>query len=392
MIFAYIIIENKKGGTIMDKKNKLSFVGAFSLASVWFGAHVGGGFASGSQTMSFFIRYGRYASLFAVISMALVGLTYRENMIMARHYRAYDYHSFGKALFEPYNKVLSPVYDICYIMAGLLAVSASIAGAAALLTDIFKISYFFSVAIIGILTLLMSMFGSQIVSRASSVLTILIVVSFFIICIEGISLGSEMLKINLAQPVETTTLWKGAIKALSYAGFQCFAFLGLLGATSLTVDDKDCTTVTGIGFVLNAVMIALTVFLIQAFMPAVAKETLPILAASKLTGKTYLIIAYSIALFCAFLSTAVAVVYGNITLFTRMAVEKGSNLANRKKILSSIIGVIIIVISMLVSSFGLTKIIAVGYSYFGYIGIFLVIIPSLTYGHYRNKKFKEKSN
>ena len=143
---------------------------------------------------------------------------------------------------------------------------------------------------------------------------------------------------------------------------------------------------------LNAVMIALTVFLIQAFMPVVAKETLPILAASKLTGKTYLIIAYSIALFCAFLSTAVAVVYGNITLFTRMAVEKGSNLANRKKILSSIIGVIIIVISMLVSSFGLTKIIAVGYSYFGYIGIFLVIIPSLTYGHYRNKKFKEKSN
>ena len=36
-------------------------------------------------------------------------------------------------------------------------------------------------------------------------------------------------------------------------------------------------------------------------------------------------------------------------------------------------------------------IIAVGYSYFGYIGIFLVIIPSLTYCRMRNKKHaKEK--
>lgn len=372
-------------------KNGLAWAGVFSIASVWFGAHVGGGFASGSQSMSFFIQYGKYAALFSVLSMVVVGLTYRENMIMARHYNAYDYHSFGKVLFQPYNKILSPIYDICYIMAGMLAVSASIAGAAALLTQVFGITYFLSVLIIGTLTLLLSMFGSNLVRKASSVLTILIVVSFLLICIQGIGKNSVILQQNLSLSVSGSTFWKGAWKALSYAGFQCFAFLGLLGATSLTKTDEDCTKITGIGFVINGVMIALTVLLIQAYMPDVAKETLPILAATKLMGGGYLVVIYSIALFCAFLSTAVAVVYGNIMLFSRLSVEKGLKIAKNKKTLSLVIGIIIILISMIVSSVGLTKIIAVGYSYFGYIGIFLVILPSLTYGHFRNKKYKKNN-
>jgi uncharacterized membrane protein YkvI len=120
----------------MNKNENLSFIGAFSVASVWFGAHVGGGFASGSQTMSFFIRYGKYAVLFSILSMVVVALTYRENMIMARHYGAYDYNSLGKALYKPYDKFMSPIYDICYISAGLLAVSASVAGAAELITQV----------------------------------------------------------------------------------------------------------------------------------------------------------------------------------------------------------------------------------------------------------------
>ena len=33
----------------MNKNENLSFIGAFSVASVWFGAHVGGGFASGAK-------------------------------------------------------------------------------------------------------------------------------------------------------------------------------------------------------------------------------------------------------------------------------------------------------------------------------------------------------
>lgn len=374
----------------MDKKEKgLNFLGAFSIASVWFGAHVGGGFASGSQTMSFFIRYGKYSALFAIMSMIIVAFTYRENMIMARHYGTYDYNSLGKVLYHPYERVFSPIYDICYILAGLLAVSASVAGAAALLTQVLGLPYFVSVLLIGTLTLVLSVFGSELVSKASSILTIAIVISFLIICTKGITQNTIELRQNLQEPMAQGMFWKGLLKALSYAGFQCFAFLGLLGATSLTKTDEDCTKITSIGFVLNAGMIALTVLLIQSFMPAVAGETLPILATTQLMGGGWLTVVYSIALFSAFLSTAVSVVYGNTMRFTRLFKEKGF-IKSDSKVMSIIIGIVIIAISMAVASVGLTKIIVVGYSYFGYIGIFLVIIPSLTYCRIRNKKFKEK--
>jgi uncharacterized membrane protein YkvI len=374
----------------MNKNENLSFIGAFSVASVWFGAHVGGGFASGSQTMSFFIRYGKYAVLFSILSMVVVALTYRENMIMARHYGAYDYNSLGKALYKPYDKFMSPIYDICYISAGLLAVSASVAGAAELITQVVGVPYIISVFLIGALTLVLSVFGSDLVSRASSVMSIVIVTSFLIICLKGITVNSAVLAENLQAPMEEGMFLKGLIKALSYAGFQCFAFLGLLGATSLTKTDKDCTNVTAIGFVLNAGMLALTVLLIQSFMPQVAGETLPILAASKVMGGGFLTVLYSIALFSAFLSTAVAVVYGNTMRFTRLFKERGIGKQDGK-LMPILVGLVIIAISMAVASVGLTKIIAVGYSYFGYIGIFLVIIPSLTYCRMRNKKHaKEK--
>ncbi len=37
-----------------NSKSKVGFLTAFQVAAVWFGAHVGGGFATGNQTMNFF--------------------------------------------------------------------------------------------------------------------------------------------------------------------------------------------------------------------------------------------------------------------------------------------------------------------------------------------------
>ena len=38
----------------MENKEKVTWGTIFGVASVWFGAHAGGGFASGNQTMNFF--------------------------------------------------------------------------------------------------------------------------------------------------------------------------------------------------------------------------------------------------------------------------------------------------------------------------------------------------
>ena len=47
---------------------KASFATLFSVASVWFGSHAGGGFATGNQATQYYVQYGWFAPIFAVIS------------------------------------------------------------------------------------------------------------------------------------------------------------------------------------------------------------------------------------------------------------------------------------------------------------------------------------
>ena len=51
---------------------KSSWAAAFTVASVWFGTHVGGGFATGNQVIGYFVQYGWTAVLWPLLSMGLL--------------------------------------------------------------------------------------------------------------------------------------------------------------------------------------------------------------------------------------------------------------------------------------------------------------------------------
>ncbi len=97
-------------------------------------------------------------------------------------------------------------------------------------------------------------------------------------------------------------------------------------------------------------------------------------------------IEYTLDLFCAFLSTAVSVVFGTIARFGKYSDKFNMN----KNVWNAIVGAIIVAISMFAASFGLTAIVAVGYGYLGIIGIFLVAIPVLVVGTKKISDNKKK--
>ena len=66
-----------------DVSKKVSLATCFSVASVWFGSHAGGGFASGNQATQYYVQYGWYAPIMAFLSMVVLGLVLREVMIMS---------------------------------------------------------------------------------------------------------------------------------------------------------------------------------------------------------------------------------------------------------------------------------------------------------------------
>lgn len=371
-----------KSNNLDSLSSKPNVKGIFGVASVWFAAHVGGGFATGNQTMNFFVKEGWYTFWIPILIMGIIALVYRETMIMARNHQAFDYRTLSKKLYEPYDKILSIVFEICYIIIVLLATGGSIAGSAALFND-FGLNYNLGVVITGAILFLLTIFGATLIRSASSFMTIIIVICLTLICYIGISANSNNF-VNLATTYYTTeSVWKALWLGLKYAGFQCIVFSIVISVCQPLKSDREINATTIIGFILNSIMIVLSCMMLFAWLPHTSDKTLPILYICKQIGKDWLVILYTVVLFLAFISTGISCVFGAITRFEHF-IKFPENITLRRGLLS----LCCMILSMAISLFGLTSIVKIGYGYTGVLGIFVVIIPVLTVGHIKNKKFK----
>ena len=352
----------------MENKEKVTWGTIFGVASVWFGAHAGGGFASGNQTMNFFVQYGWPAIFTPIIAMVVLAFVYRVIIIMCNQHQVSNYNAWSHKLYEPYDKVISPLYEICNLGAGILATSASVAGAAAIINEMFHLPYMVCVIVLTAAIVVLSMFGAGLIAKASSVLVVLIVTSCVIISVCGLA-------------TNVYPIWK----SLTYSSFQIFSLLGTFGVAMQLKTEKNCNKATILGFIINAGTLLLLTLLCLAYREDVTGNTLPILTICKSLNNGLLTVLYTVSLFCAFISTAVSVVFGTIARFGKYSEKVHMN----QKLWNAIVGVIIVVVSMFAASFGLTAIVAVGYGYLGIIGIFLVALPALIFGTKKIKNFRE---
>lgn len=369
----------------MENKEKVTWGTIFGVASVWFGAHAGGGFASGNQTMNFFVQYGWPAIFTPIIAMVVLAFVYRVIIIMCNQHQVSNYNAWSHKLYEPYDKVLSPLYEICNLGAGILATSASVAGAAAIINEMFHLPYMVCVIVLTAAIVVLSMFGAGLIAKASSVLVVLIVASCVIISVCGLAANGG----HIIQDIQSNYAPRGIVypiwKSLTYSSFQIFSLLGTFGVAMQLKTEKNCNKATVLGFIINAGTLLLLTLLCLAYREDVTGNTLPILTICKSLNNGLLTVLYTVSLFCAFISTAVSVVFGTIARFGKYSEKVHMN----QKLWNAIVGVIIVVVSMFAASFGLTAIVAVGYGYLGVIGIFLVAIPALIFGTKKIKNFRE---
>lgn len=352
---------------------------------MWFGAHAGGGFASGNQTMNFFVQYGWPAIFTPIIAMVVLAFVYRVIIIMCNQHQVSNYNAWSHKLYEPYDKVLSPLYEICNLGAGILATSASVAGAAAIINEMFHLPYMVCVIVLTAAIVVLSMFGAGLIAKASSVLVVLIVTSCVIISVCGLAANGG----HIIQDIQSNYAPRGIVypiwKSLTYSSFQIFSLLGTFGVAMQLKTEKNCNKATILGFIINAGTLLLLTLLCLAYREDVTGNTLPILTICKSLNNGLLTVLYTVSLFCAFISTAVSVVFGTIARFGKYSEKVHMN----QKLWNAIVGVIIVVVSMFAASFGLTAIVAVGYGYLGIIGIFLVALPALIFGTKKIKNFRE---
>lgn len=373
---------------------KLSFnspgIAIFSVASVLFSAHAGGGFATGNQENTYFVSLGWSGIVSLILAMLLLTLTMRQAMIMYNKYDLKSHKELFQQLYHPFDK-LEILFEIFFYIMVLMAVAAAISGAASAINQYFGWNYYLNIIIIGCLVLGLTVFGADVVRIASTYMGIVIMISVLIIFSVGI-IKADNISVVVSQNFQQngfSNLPKAILNAFTYAGFQCVTLPTIIACGKVFQGQKNYGEKKSmwVSFVMNTVALGMAVIMLMSYQGIYSKSeaglTLPTLTSLASMHMGWMMIVYGITLVLCLISTGVTTTFAFVSRFENSkVVAKIQNPVRRRITISAFI----IILSMTIALAGLTNIIKFGYGYCGYLAIAIVVIPFLTIGVYKNRK------
>ena len=139
---------------------------------------------------------------------------------------------------------------------------------------------------------------------------------------------------------------------------------------------------------MNSVALVLSVFMLMSwkgyYSSVEGGSTIPTLTVCTEMGMKWLTVIYGICLLPCLISTGVTTTFGFVARFENHKVFKK---IKSQRVRSAVVSAFIIILSMTISLVGLTNIIKYGYGYCGYLAIAIVVVPFLTVGVYKNRKY-----
>lgn len=368
--------------------NKSIFT-AISVGMVLFSAHAGGGFATGNQANTYYISLGWPGIISAVIAIFLLTSTMREAMIMYNDRGLKSYKELFRTLFHPFDK-LSVFFDIFFYIMVVMAIAAAISGAASALQEYFAIDYKINVVFVGVLVLALTIFGAGLVRKASTFMGMAILITAISIYTIGAFKGQNFMEVFRADFSASgfDNVPRAIFNSFVYAGFQCVTLPTMIVCGNILTDRKQVSTAMNFSFIVNAVALVLSIIMLnswKSFYTSVEGGiTLPTLMVTNEIGWKWMFVVYGICLVLCLISTGVTTTFGFVSRFENIkAIANIKNVTKRR----ALVAAFIISVSMGISMAGLTNIIKYGYGYCGYLAIFVVVIPFLTVGVYKNRNY-----
>lgn len=369
---------------------KTPFVIAFSVGSVLFSAHAGGGFATGNQANTYYVGLGWAGIVSAVIAMLLLTLTMRQAMVMYNSRGMTSYKQLFETLYHPFDKI-EWLFEVFFYIMVLMAVAAAISGAASALQGYFGMNYYLGIVAVGAVVLVLTIFGAGIVRAASTYMGIAILITAITIYTVGIFKSDSSITSVLAADFTErgfAGIPQAIVNAFTYAGFQCVTLPTMIACGTPLKNRKGCGKAMWISFAMNTVALVLSIFMLlsweSVYTAVEGGTTIPTLTACNAMGIGWLTTVYGICLLLCLISTGVTTIFGFVARFEKLPMFRAIPSA---PVRSAIVSAFIIVVSMTISLAGLSNIIKYGYGYCGYLGIAVVVIPFLTVGVYKNRAY-----
>lgn len=380
-----------------SKTNGKKIAAIFSLSAIMYSAYVGPGFASGTQTVSYFNNKGWIGVFLGPLVAGLLCFVF--NLLLFEINRIYKPESYREA----YNTIYRPkglqlffgtFKEIQVIVVVLIALSAQISTTAVLLNQLFGLPKIIGTVGFCLLVLLFALWGAGVLRKVGTVLGLAIM----IICayVAAICLGNAIPAATeyLSQHVSYSTYGFSGPQAwfsmLMIVVFFMNGYEACVPASKGIIETrKDVLIESLMTAVLCAVSTMIFTFIFAAGMPDIMNEEIPTLwVINHLSSSGWIAkILYVVFAIAAMLSSSVAFIFTVCNRFEPMIQKKWTKSTELSR--KFVIAMIFILICTFGSSFGLLNIIKYGYGTFTIIVgpvMLLPLIVSVPYRIWKDKK------
>ena len=389
----------EKRSLIIDKSKMPIIMG---IAFVAFTTQFGGGFASGAQIYQYFINYGIWCLVLPILTQGLYSLFFWYGMRYAYKHKCYDYRTFSDSIYGKTRHVMSNLYEICYLIMIGTASAAAFATGGSTINTLTGIPYLICTLIIGVFIFLVALFGTAVVRKCASTLSVLIVAGLVVVLVPNIiaqwgdittSIGRLAAGEMVVRSSQTGGLGAALWSAVLYFFFQLASVSVTYQQMESVTDPKQIDKAAIWMFICNfgAMELSIIGLLAVSYVAEMATASVPMLVlVQNGVGASILTPIISLLIILGAVSTAVNMISGIVTRCVNAIERRMPDDAARAKGhlgRNAIFTLIFTLIAFGIAQFGLQAVVAKGYAYLGYAALITLFIPFVL--HAAKTKFKE---
>jgi len=343
---------------------------------------VGGGYGTGREIVEYFTSYGFLGGLFGLgIAFACMAVVLALTFEFARLFKVYDYRNFFKRLLGPGWIA----FEVLIILIFLLVLAVLAAAAGNILQDNFGISYEVGLSIMLVVVGTLTFFGRDIITKVLTFWPFFLYAVFITFFVLVFSKDSAPIGEAMRHAQILDGWWQSGLK---YALYNIAAAPLLLYVARVFETRKEALVSGAIaGGIAMAPAVVFQVAFFAAY-PEILDQPIPTYWMMGQLGMTVLVVVYSVMLFGTFIETGAGMLQGINERIDAYLVEKtGQGLG---RLMHSLIAVSAIIVSAVLSLWGITNLIGRGYGTMAWGFLAVYVVPLLTIGLYRIVKSQDK--
>lgn len=374
----------------MSTQSKKRIAAIFGITFVWFTTQFGGGFASGAQIKSYFIDYGIHCLYTCVGAQAICAVYNAYVSYFSRKNHTYDYRSFNDKLYGKFAPIFSNVYEVIYMLALLVVPAVAFSTGGTTLATLTGIPYIICTAATGIFIFIVSIYGTAIVRKVATGISILIVVGLLLVFIPNIIVQWGQITDNVNMlAIDLKPTWPAIWSMLIYAASQITLAPAIQSQHAEALpNEKDAFITFLVGFLVNSFMILLSVVGLLAIVsqPEYESSSLPVLLlVKKGVGGKIMMPIISVLIILGSVSTAVNLVAaGTARVCKQLDTNYDPDAKPTKQVI--ITTIILCLLGFGVAQFGLLSLVTKGYGMLAYLSFPAIIIPYIIHFFIKSRR------